>query len=384
MDKSSHRPSIFFIDPQSLRNMAEYDYHLLSNNKKDKIVFYCSKFYDYKPIENNNIQCRPVFKYTYKKTRLCKLLSYVLSYAVIAFHVLRYRPKIVHIQWFRLPTFDYTLIHLFKKLFKTKFVFTAHNILPHDTGNRYKKIFQKTYNIADAIIVHANNTKEELSNQFNIPKEHIHVILHGLLSMNVDYEKINTQLSVLKQKYNTTGRVVFTSLGLQNFYKGTDILVDVWSKTPELNNNPNCCLIIAGMNKGIDMTPLKSVDNAIVEDGLISNEEFYYLMHLTDVYLLPYRRISQSGALLTAISFHVPVLVTPIGGLAEPLDIADIGWKMDNADFHSLQKSLIYLVSHRQEIENRKTDSTQWEKLEKHFNWSIISAATSQLYSSMP
>jgi len=382
MDKSFYKSSVFFIDPQSLRNMAEYDYHLLANNKKDKIVFYCSKFYDFKPIENSNIQCKPIFKYTYKKNRLIKLLSYVFSYVIIAIHVLRYRPRAIHVQWFRIPAFDYRLIHLLKSLFKIKFIFTAHNILPHDTGDQYKKVFQKTYNIADAIIVHAESTKEELSNLFHIPKSRISVILHGLLHMNVDNEQLKAKEASFKEKYNTNGKIVFTSLGLQNQYKGSDIIVDVWSKTKELNSNPHCCLIIAGMNKGVDTTPLNTIDNAFVEERLISNEEFYYLMQLTDVYLLPYRKISQSGALLTAITFHTPVLVSQVGGIAEPLDIARIGWKMEKPDFQSLQEWLLYLVKHPQEIKDIKTASTEWGKVERHFNWSNISEATSRLYNS--
>ena len=52
---------IFFIDPQSMINLAVYDYHLLADIKDFDVHYICSKHLDYK--EDCNHVYHKVFKY---------------------------------------------------------------------------------------------------------------------------------------------------------------------------------------------------------------------------------------------------------------------------------------------------------------------------------
>jgi glycosyltransferase involved in cell wall biosynthesis len=108
-----------------------------------------------------------------------------------------------------------------------------------------------------------------------------------------------------------------------------------------------------------------------------------YLLRHTSVYLLPYREISQSGAMLTVLTEHVPLLLTDVGSLAEPLSVAPIGWKIQHAEECELRNALIYLLGHKEEIDAIRNNHQTWEKVCAFYNWQDIGQQTQRLYESL-
>ncbi len=369
---------IFFIDPQSMLNLAIYDYNLLSNIDGD-IYYFCSKHYDFKPIKG--IRFIPVFAYNKINNIVIKAISYMISYWLIMAYIIMIRPDVIHIQWFKIPTLDYFFFKFVKRLSKIKIIYTAHNILPHDSGDKYKKIFEKSYRSFDAIIVHTKETKDKLEKLFELNSDKIHIINHGLLKLEIDKCEYQQKEKEFDKKYKTNGdKIIFTSLGEQSLYKGIDILAEVWSTTPELNKSKYCELRIIGKNANVDLSKLNNIHNVVIDNRKIPNDEFFYLLTHSDVYLLPYRRISQSGALLTAISEHIPILVTETGGLTEPFEVAKIGWKISKADYHELKNMLVYLCNNKEEIKDLKNSKDVWKKVCDFYDWSRIGKKTQYLY----
>ena len=68
--------------------------------------------------------------------------------------------------------------------------------------------------------------------------------------------------------------------------------------------------------------------------------------------LLPYRRISQSGVLFTALQLGVPVLVSDVGGLTDPLRYGAVGWSIGEPSVQSLSDAMVYLAEHPTELSN--------------------------------
>ena len=378
----SHRTtsnSIFYIDPQSMINLAKYDYYLLENITIP-IYYFCSKYYDFEI--STKLHYKKVFSYNKKKHNLGKALSYIRSYLIILCHVIWIRPKVVHIQWFRLPLFDYIMVRIIKSL-GVKVIYTAHNILPHQGNeNKHVKVFYKAYHTFDKIIVHSQSTKEQMIKEFHLIPDKVTVIYHGILPFNIKKEEYYKIEQIYDKKYNLKDKIVFSSLGYQNYYKGSDIIAKVWSETPGLNQNKNCVLLTIGKvnDNSIDLSVLNGLNNVITDFRRIPDEEFIYLLRHTDVYLLPYRSISQSGALMTVLPEHIPVLVTCVGGLAEPLDIAPIGWKLKKLGEDELRNTLLDLLNNPSKIETVKKDIGAWQKVLQHYSWKQISNQTQQLY----
>ena len=369
---------ILYIDPQSSGNLAAYDHGVLCK-VSSPILYICSRHYDYLDMADN-IQMCPVFNYNKISNPLLKLMSYMWSMLQLFWLIVRKRPSLIHIQWLRIPHFDYVFYWLVKLLLKTKIIFTAHNVLPHNTGDRYKGIYRKMYRLVNHIIVHAEATRQEIQRDFNVEPYKISVIHHGTLKMSIDSNELKRQETDYMQKYKTEGKIVFTSLGEQSHYKGIDLLIDIWQHTPELNTNEGLQIIFAGKNVGIDFSPISDFENVTIIDERISNEEYYFLLRRTDVYLLPYRKISQSGALFTAMEQHVPMIVSDAGGLAEPLAFANIGWKIKAGDKESLRQILMHLAAHPNEIKKVRNNTEGWETVCEKYNWKAISQQTDLLY----
>lgn len=372
---------IYFVDPQSMMNLAKYDYYLLRNIDMP-VMYFCSKYYD--AAINPRITYKRVFRYNKMSSNWKKALSYIGSWLLILFNVIVHRPKVVHIQWFRIPHFDYLMVRLLQRIFKIKVFFTAHNILPHQ-GNESKNtnVFRNAYHALDRIIVHSQTTKNEIIDTFHVDSDKIEVIRHGILPFDISDDQYNACKPQLDEKYAALhGKTVFSALGYQNFYKGTDLLARVWAETPELYNNKDAMLLIIGKvnETRLDLSMLDGIDNVISENRRIPDEEFVYLLRHTSVYLLPYREISQSGAMLTVLTERVPLLLTDVGSLAEPLSVAPIGWKIQRAEYQELRSALLYLLDHKAEIETIHNDHQSWEKVCSFYDWQHISRQTQTLY----
>ena len=128
---------------------------------------------------------------------------------------------------------------------------------------------------------------------------------------------------------------------------------------------------------------MSACNNVILENSRISNEEFYYLLKHTDVYVLPYRNISQSGALLTALSTRTPIAATNVGGLCDPLKVAPVGWEISGTTFKDIQQQLINISMSPDKIFAIKNNHANWEKINDYYAWHHISQTTMKLYQSM-
>lgn len=367
---------LLYIDPQSGFNLAQYDYSLLSNLDAE-ITYCCSTIYDAPIVEG--VCYKYLFDYNKIKIKPLKAISYIISIFQVAFLSRKIRPDVIHIQWWRLWIVDYFILRILK-LYTKQIVFTAHNVLPHDSGESFSNKCKKYYQKVDKIIVHTNRTKEELIELFGLPSNKIFVIPHGLLTFSVDDEAVNKQLEKLKKIWSLENRLVFSLIGYQSWYKGTDILKRAFETSSILKNNPNVLFIVAGKGNVFTKEMMHSYDNLLIMDDFVPSDTLEALMNITDVQILPYRIISQSGVLLTAIEKEIPYISTNIGGLSEPIEIASIGWLLQSDSFDELRTLLEYLAFHPNEILEKKLDVYGWSKIKRYYNWKSIGKKTLDCY----
>ncbi|MEJ5316226.1 MAG: glycosyltransferase [Tenuifilum sp.] len=367
-----------YIDPMSYNNLEMYDVALLSNNKKFKIYFFCSTKLITQYLNGGVI--KRIFNYNDKKG-IAKVISYLISMFQLFIFVKFYKINLIHVQWFRLPVFElyyYKLIKLFYP--KIKLVHTAHNVLPHNFKEKDKKYFCKLYLLFDSIILHTENSLAEIKKLTSSNTDKFIVIPHGILKYPFSSNDIQKKLNSLDFLHKLENKTVFVSLGSQHYYKGIDILVNVWLDTPDLRNNESIILLIAGKGSIPRIEELVKLQNVIIENKFIDDLTFVTYMSLADVVLLPYRKISQSGVLLTAIGLRKPVLVSDAGGLSDPLKYGKIGWKIRAGDSVSLSEKLKLLVSNRKLIDDVLNNFEGWNNVVKNYEWENIQQKTFQLY----
>ena len=371
---------IFYIDPQSYSNLSRYDSGVLQNMPDNRVTFYGSSMWDTSSLRNAKMNL--IFTYNKHKNPAIKSISYLSTIFRIASDIIRIKPKVVHIQWLRLFPIDWLFLKFLKSR-GTKVIFTAHNILPHDSGTKFESEYRRYYQTVDRIIVHSPKTKEELIDKFGIDAVKINVIPHGPLDIYNNEDEVRQRTEQLRRIYSLDGKIVFCSLGIQSPYKGTDLLIDAWLGNPELKNNPSCHLFIVGRNDGIDYSKIKAVDNVTVLDERVSDLDFTSFLRLSSVALFPYRSISQSGALFTAIQNRTPVLVSNAGGLTDPLSYAKVGWCLGNATKDNIEKWLCSLIENPDKLYNVQQDTVAFNKVNQIYSWDHISNMTFDLYNSL-
>lgn len=358
---------LFYIDPQSYNNLADYDRYLLSNIDVDK-YFFCSEKFNFEITENTKID--KCFFYN-SLSGYRKIISYVKSLIYVFKNVKKHKPDIIHFQWFKIPQFDYFILKNIKRVSrKTKIIFTAHNILPHNTGNKYKKIYGKIYSFIDGIIIHGNNTKDNLLQKFAITENKITVIPHGFLPRDKKEKEIK----------DNDDFITFSIIGSLSKYKGVDLLVEAWCTSEQLIENKNCKLIIAGAGKMECLENIPINKNIELINRFLSDDELDEVIERTDISILPYRVISQSGVLLTMLAENKPVIVSKVGDIIQPFEFAKCGWILENIEVDTIRNLLESIVKDKSEYTKIKNDTKMWTDIEKFYSWKDIGKKTQTFY----
>ena len=368
---------LVYVDPQSYRNLSMYDYSLLKGMKEHKIIYCCNKQYDGPTIDD--VEFRPIFTYRQDMNPLAKIISYFNSLLILISILRTERPEILHIQWWKQWNLDYFVLSIYKRYAK-QIVFTAHNLVPHDSGDSMKTKCMKYYHKVDKIIVHDHNSKRELIKDFQVKEDKIAVIAHGILEFPVDEEEVKSIMDELAAKYSLKNKLVFATMGAQSPYKGTDLICDAFMSSEVLKNNDDVFLIIAGAGDIATPDSFDGCNNIWVANYSLSDSEFQAIMRLTDVMLLPYRKISQSGVLLTTIQNQTPFAVTPIGGLSEPLELASVGWIISSPTIEGVRECMEKLAGDIPKTKVAKTNQQNWDLVKEQYNWNKISLQTEEFY----
>lgn len=364
---------VFLVDPMSYNNLGLYDYELLKNMGSTLPTFYGNEKFQY---DYSNF--KPIYNYSNKKG-LSKVSSYFFSQVKLFKEIVKKKPKIIHFQWFRLPILDYYLLKLIKRK-NINIIITAHNILPHNSGNKYLNIYNKIYHIVDTIIVHDDNTKNSIVSQFQIDESRIKVVPHGLLEFNKNFELLE-EVSMVRQSNNN---IIITFIGGISEYKNINEVVQSWLNYIKMNKNKNLSLVIAGKGKIPNKDKLKSLDNTVIVNEFLTDQKFHSYIEISDVILLPYKNISQSGVLLTALAARKRVVVTDVGGLSEPFKFGEIGWIIDKNNVRTDLEDFFNTINNKPELINEQIVSEEvWSNIQDYYSWKRISSLTESLYNNL-
>ena len=139
-------------------------------------------------------------------------------------------------------------------------------------------------------------------------------------------------------------------------------------------------MIIAGAGTLDCLKKIPSKCNIILENFFHSEEELANIVKNSDVAILPYKKISQSGVLLTYLSEHIPVLASNIGGLTQPFNIGPVGWILPDLSSDSIKNCLLKIIADKDNINLIKTNDVLWEKIDNFYSWKNIGKKTFSLY----
>jgi glycosyltransferase involved in cell wall biosynthesis len=379
---------IFYIDPQSYSVLGRYDINLLKQIAElgVTIKFICNKNILSEEYINSLNCCsiEPIFNYKQSSNFLLKTLSYSISYSRIIYLVISDRPDLVHIQWMKLPLLDIFFMK-FLRILRIPTVYTSHNFLPH-SQNFFSFFFAKTAcQSACRVIVHSKSTKNLLISHFACNSDKVDTIPYGKLGPTLENSKI-LQHKTAKNMDNS--RLIFGILGSIRVDKGILEYLEIWLYT--LNNHKDVLskveLRIVGkwdsgyFDKVSKFIEDNSITNVFIDNRWLSNQDMEKEISNSDVCVLPYLSMSQSGLLMTLLSYKKPCIVSDVGGLPDPFDVARIGWIFSwGEDLRFIAEKAI--LNPIMEISSGWHPSLEdWESVDKYFSWSRAGKATVSLY----
>jgi glycosyltransferase involved in cell wall biosynthesis len=230
------------------------------------------------------------------------------------------RYAVVHVQWVPIEGRSSPFMRILRAWCDRAgalLVYTAHNAVPHDSAVVDRTALKRDLDYAHLVIAHTEPIARQLSGEIGTATP-VSVIPHGALF--VDHQLPPRGEAARRIGLPTAPTVLFQ--GLIRPYKGLDLLADAWPAV--LAAHPTARLYVVGKVADSEsrshLDRLGRLDRVHVVDRYVTVPEMLDYYSVADVVVFPYRRISQSGALMTAVGLGRPTVVTPIEGFREQVE----------------------------------------------------------------
>jgi glycosyltransferase involved in cell wall biosynthesis len=283
---------------------------------------------------------------------LQKVIRLVGYYAKLIVYAARPGPQILHILWnYKLEYFDRTVLMLFYRAMGKKVVLTAHNVNQARRDLRDSWLNRTTlkiqYRLCSHIFVHTEKMKIELCCEFGVAEARVTTIRYP---MNNAFPDTSLTTSQAKSRLGVaSGDKVVLFFGRLVPYKGIEYLLSAFPLLASRECD-DYRLVIAGEPKKGAESYLREIERAVgenVESGrvilrteFIPDEDIEVYLKGADVLVLPYKQIFQSGILIMAYSFGLPVVATDVGSFREDIIEGETGFLCEPEDPDSLAKAI--------------------------------------------
>jgi len=205
-------------------------------------------------------------------------------------------------------------------------IVTLHTIMKTPSYNE-RAVLQEICKMAYKIVVMSHKAIEFLVNVYDVPKEKIEFIEHGVPDIQFSQEDSKKEFKLEKKKVLLTFGFIGRNKGIETVIKALPSVVD---------RNPNVIYIIIGKThpnvlrhsgEEYRIFLMRQVKNLQLEDHVIFLNEFinerdlFKYLYAADIYITPYLNEAQitSGTLSYAIGVGSAVVSTPYWHAAELL-----------------------------------------------------------------
>lgn len=352
-------------------------FHALTKESKEKIKFLRPKCGLVSLVPQK-------FKGSHNKVkRYTKVLEGLLNYCYTICVVVLRRVSVLHLQWLpflQFNSWELPILKIIRKVSpRTKIVLTIHNVYPHNMSDGAKKSynirFRKACELIDEFIVHTEISKQDVIREFGLDPQKVNVCWHGVFVPEGVTPKVTNR---------EDGKLHILQFGGQSFYKGTDVLADAVCGMEKSLQNKIDTHIVGGISEKF-LNELKEKD----KDGIITwkpyfldDKELHEEINNSDLIVLPYRAISQSGVLLLSIYFGKLIICSDLPSFMETMQGGE-GDGLDNDLFFEKENSASLRTLIERYINKEVDEAKVYERiarLKDLYSWESAAKATLQVY----
>jgi D-inositol-3-phosphate glycosyltransferase len=301
--------------------------------------------------------------------------------------------RIFHILWFRkFPWAERTLLNAYFKILGKKLLFTAHNIDGRARDGRRRSLIDQLslrflYRTVDHILVHTAQMKNELVENFNVVEDRVTVVPFGI---NDVIAPATESRCVAKQKLGfRPDEGVLLFFGNIAPYKGVEDLIGALANLRA--ERKRFTLLLAGPVKDKSCESYWSKLETLIDELRLSGhvrKEVRYIPDKdvglffkgSDVLVLPYRRVYQSGVLALSYAQGLPVIAADVGSLRDDIIEGETGLVFRSGDVLDLAAKIrTYFASDLfKDLVMRGPDIREYGV--KRFSWTRNAERTCEVY----
>ncbi|UZD23874.1 glycosyltransferase family 4 protein [Algoriphagus halophytocola] len=370
-----NKMKIAIVDPVGkIAGMHHYDLGLasgLANNNFDARIY--STFKD---------SYQSIIPYKFFKSKKSFLIWDMIVYFFMGLFTF------VHLKIFKI---DYVVLHVFSytskdfypfllaKIFGSKIISIAHDLEGfEEKDNSYIK--NKIYTWSNKIAIHNLYSIKEFNRIFDFKFENkVFQIPHGNYVPFISKRKSLVTFDFLDNLDKSNKYILF--FGQIKPTKGLKVLLNSLTSI-----DSSIHLIIAGRSRYDDFDQYSNIiKNANINDRVhiliryISDNEREILFNFSDAIILPYTKIYQSGVLILAMSYGIPVIASDLLANQEVIEDGKNGILFKSQDSFDLANKVNSLFTDENIIEHISHDSLKYV-LKKHSWDQVGSAFKSNLY----
>lgn len=276
---------------------------------------------------------------------------------------------VIHLTW---PANVYEFIIY---LLRRKMILTVHDPFPHSGLDT--KIVRLRRNVAFRLIRNFIILNKAQYDEFiSFYKLYSVRVIVSRLSCYNNFKMVKPDMSVIP----TSKYILFA--GNISQYKGVEYLLQAMLMVHE--KRPDVKLVVAGGgNYYFNISPYVKLDFIDIRNRFVPDEELVALIRNTEFMVCPYTDATQSGVIMSAFTFNVPVIATRVGGLPDMLNNGRFGMLIDKKNAKELSDAIVCLLENKNVLQAYKANINDAYSGEGELSWATIAKDLKHIYDNL-
>ena len=286
---------------------------------------------------------------------------------------------------FHYHIFGFSVLVLFNMLLAKicfgKIVLTIHDVRSFANPDSSKIYTKLIYALTDKILTHNNYSKHEIIKYHTDIEHKINVIPHGNYLPFI-IKQVNKKKSRKKIGLDTDGKVILF-FGMIKKVKCLDLLLKAMPEV--IKENEHITLLIAGKPWKDDFSNYQQIidelsiaKSCVLHINFINHEDVEHYYCASDLVVLPYSKIYQSGVLMMSLSYGKPVVLSDLEAFKEVVEDHKHAFFFVSGNKKSLSEIIIKALNSPVLLD--EITSNGLALMENSFSWDKIGAQTKAAY----